>query len=104
MGGTQDATIAFFGVLVSVSSVAMIAANSLGGLLADRVGKKKVITLAAGILTPSLLVYTIVPNVFWVGVAYFVHMFSMSLFQPAFTAFVADSEQSELKGQSVRTV
>lgn len=100
VGGTQDATIAFFGVLVSVSSVAMIAANSLGGLLADRVGKKKVITLAAGILTPSLLVYTIVPNVFWVGVAYFVHMFSMSLFQPAFTAFVADLSRVSSRGKT----
>jgi len=97
---TEEATAPVFGVLVSVSAVAMIAANFAGGFLADRFGRKRLIALGSAILAPSLFVYTIVPNVFWVIVTYFVQMFSISLFQPAFTAFVADLSKVSSRGRA----
>lgn len=100
LAGTEEATVTFFGVLVAVASVAMIAANSVGGFLADRIGRKRVIILAAGMLFPSLLVYVFVPNLYLAGGVYFIHMFSNFLFQPAFTAFVADLSRVSSRGKA----
>jgi len=97
---TPSATAAFIGVLVSVSSVAMILGNFAGGFLADRVGRKRTIGLACVVLAPSLFVYVVVPSVFFVVAVYFVHMFAMSLFQPAFTAFVADLSRLSSRGSA----
>jgi len=97
---TPSATAAFIGVLVSVSSVAMILGNFAGGFLADRVGRKRTIGLACVVLAPSLFVYSVVPSVFLVVLVYFVHMFAMSLFQPAFTAFVADLSRLSSRGKA----
>ena len=100
LAGAKEAFAFFIGVLVSVSSVAMITANFAGGFLADRVGRKKTIALGSGILVPSLFAYTIAPNVYWVITVYFVHMFSISLFQPAFTALVADMSRMSSRGKA----
>jgi MFS family permease len=97
---TQSATVASIGVLLSVSSVAMILGNFAGGFLADRVGRKRTIGLACVVLAPSLFVYVVVPSVFFVVALYFVHMFAMSLFQPAFTAFVADLSRLSSRGKA----
>jgi DHA1 family multidrug resistance protein-like MFS transporter len=97
---TQSATVAFIGVLMSVSSVAMILGNFAGGFLADRVGRKHTIGLAGAVLAPSLFVYVVVPSVFLVVTVYFVHMFAESLFQPAFTAFVADLSKLSSRGKA----
>lgn len=97
---TPSATAASIGVLVSVSSVAMILGNFAGGFLADRVGRKRTIGLACLVLAPSLFVYVVVSSVFFVMVVYFVHMFAVSLFQPAFTAFVADLSRLSSRGKA----
>jgi MFS family permease len=97
---TMEATTAFIGVLVAVSSVAMIVGNFLGGFLADRVGRKRTIGLASVVLVPSLFVYSLVPSVLLVVLVYFVHMFAMSVFQPAFTAFVADLSRLSSRGKA----
>lgn len=97
---TPSATVAFIGILVSVSSVAMILGNSAGGFLADRLGRKRTISLACVVLAPSLFVYAVVPSVFLVVTVYFVHMFAVSLFQPAFTAFVADLSRLSSRGKA----
>lgn len=78
----------------------MILGNFAGGFLADRVGRKRTIGLACVVLAPSLFVYVVVPSVFFVVAVYFVHMFAMSLFQPAFTAFVADLSRLSSRGKA----
>jgi len=97
---TEEATAAIFGVMVSMSSVAAIAANFTGGFLADRIGRKIVIALGSAILAPSLFVYTIVPNVFWVIAVHFVQVFSINMFQPALTALVADFSKVSSRGKA----
>lgn len=97
---TREAFAFFIGLMASISSVAMITANFAGGFLADRLGRKITIGLGAGLLTPSLFAYTIAPSAFWVIALYFVQMFSISLFQPAFTALVADMSRVSSRGKA----
>lgn len=100
LAGTNEAFAVLIGVLGSVTSVALITSSFLGGFLADRVGRKKVIVLGSGMLVPSLFACTIAPNVFWVIGAYFVQIFSISLSQPAFTALVADMSRLSSRGRA----
>lgn len=100
LAGTKEAFAVFIGVLVSVSSIAMITANFAGGFLTDRVGRKRTIGLGSGILVTSLFAYAIAPDVFWVIAVYFVQMFAISLFQPAFTALVADMSRLSSRGKA----
>ena len=97
---TNEVFAVLIGVLGSVTSVALITSSFVGGFLADRVGRKKVIVLGSGMLVPSLFACTIAPNVFWVIGAYFVQIFSISLSQPAFTALVADMSRLSSRGRA----
>jgi MFS family permease len=47
-----------------------------------------------------LFFYSVVTSVFLVILGYFVHMFAMALFQPAFTAFVADLSRLSSRGKA----
>lgn len=97
---TPEATAEFIGVLISVSSLAMISGSFAGGFLAERVGRRLTIGLACVILAPSLFFYSVAPNVLFVVLGYFVQMFAMALFQPAFTAFVADLSRLSSRGKA----
>jgi MFS family permease len=96
---TTTAEWAFYiGLMTSVAAIAMIIANFAGGFLADEFGKKAVIVLGSALLTPSLLIYAFAPSPFWVMIVYFIQMFSISIFQPAFTAYVADLSRGSSRG------
>ncbi len=97
---TVDAVTTYIGILVAVSSVAMVVGNLAGGYLADHIGRKRTILSAGAILVPSLFAYSFVSSVFLVVVVYFVHMFAISLFQPAFMAFVADLSRLSSRGKT----
>jgi MFS family permease len=97
---TEEATGAAFAILLSVGSLGTISANFMGGFLADRIGRKRVITLGIVVLTPSLLAYAFLPSPIWMIGVYFFHMFAMAVFQPAFTAFVADLSKVSVRGKA----
>lgn len=97
---TEEATGTVFAILLSVGSLGTITANFLGGFLADRIGRKRVITLGILVLTPSLLAYAFLPSPVWMIGVYFFHMFAMAVFQPAFTAFVADLSKVSVRGKA----
>jgi len=96
----EESSVAIFGILVSVNSAAMITASFTGGFLADKLGRKRVISLGTGILMPTLFVYVFVPHVFWVITVYFVQIFAASLVQPALNAFVADRSKVSSRGKA----
>ncbi|HVO85989.1 MAG TPA: MFS transporter [Candidatus Eisenbacteria bacterium] len=100
LAATEEAFAFSIGLMASISSLAMITANFTGGFLADRIGRKTTISLGAGMLAPSLFAYTIAPGAFWVIALYFVQIFSISLFQPAFTALVADMSRVSSRGKA----
>ena len=97
---TPEATSAVYAALLSIGSIAYITANFVGGFLSDRIGRKNVIILGTLILTPSLFVYYVVPSVVWVWGVYFVHTFSIQMFQPSFQALVADSSKTKSRGKA----
>jgi MFS family permease len=85
------------GLLSSVQNTAQILFQLPGGMLADRIGRKKVIVLGTGlrVLGPVLLVLAptwqwVIPGVILNSVAY--------LYLPAFNALIADSLPKEKRG------
>jgi MFS family permease len=100
LAGPKTTFEVLIGVLASVGSVAVITGNFTGGFLADRVGRKSVVVLGSGALIPSLLAYAFVPNAAWVVALYCVQIFSLSLFQPALMALVADVSKTSSRGMA----
>lgn len=100
LSGTKTTFEVLIGVLTSITSVAVITGNFAGGFLADRIGRKTVIVLGSGALIPSLLAFTIVPSATLAVTLYFAQMFSLSLFQPALTALVADVSKTSSRGKA----
>jgi len=100
LSGTKSTFEVLIGVLTSITSVAVIAGNFAGGFVADRIGRKTVIILGSGALIPSLLAFTIVPTATLAVTLYFAQMFSLSLFQPALTALVADVSKTSSRGKA----
>lgn len=98
--GTKEVFAVLVGALASTSSAAVITASFVGGFLADIVGRRRTTILGAGMLVPSLFAYTIISNASWVIAVYFVQMFSISLFQPALTALVADMSRVSSRGKA----
>jgi MFS family permease len=97
---TKNVFEVFVGVLTSTSSAAVITGNFAGGFLADKIGRKSVITLATGALVLSLFAYTVVPNAAYVIALYFAQMFSLSLLQPPLAALVADVTDASSRGKA----
>ena len=100
LSGTGDAFTVLIAALTSISSVAVISGNFSGGFLAHRSGNKKVIAAGSSILAFSLFGYMLFANVFWILAVFFVQMFSISLFQPAFTALVASTSELCSRGKA----
>lgn len=86
--------------MTSVNSLAMISGSFVGGFLANSVGKKMTIGLACVVLAPSLFFYSVANSVFLVVLGYFAHILAMFLFQPAFTASVADLSKLSSRGKA----
>ncbi len=96
--GTSVSSVEILGVIISVESVASILSNFPGGLLSDRVGRKKTIVLSSSIFLIAQLVYIFSMNWYWLVAASFVRGFASGLSMPAFLALIADLTGAERRG------
>jgi MFS family permease len=93
----MDAPITVVGLLSTIQSSSQILFQLPGGMLADRIGRKKVIVLgtALRIVGPVLLFFA--PTWEWVIPGMIFNALS-SLYMPAFNAIIADSLPHERRG------
>lgn len=89
--------IAVIGVLSTIQNSAQILFQLPGGMLADRIGRKKVIVIGTSlrIIGPFLLV--LAPSWQWVIPGIIINAIS-SLYMPAFNAIIAESLPNEKRG------
>jgi MFS family permease len=96
--GTGVSSVEILGVIFSAESVASILAPIPGGLLSDRVGRKKTIILSSIIYLLSNFVYLFSTNWYWLVAAYFVRGFAFGISVPSFQALIADLTGAENRG------
>jgi MFS family permease len=96
--GTGVSSVEILGVIFSVESVASILSTLPGGLLSDRVGRKKTIVLSSSIYLVAQLVYVFSKNWYWLVAASFVRGLAVGLSLPSFHALIADLTGAENRG------
>jgi MFS family permease len=96
--GTGVSSVEILGVIFSAESVASILASIPGGLLSDRIGRKKTIVLSSSIYVISNFFYIFSTNWYWLVTASFVRGFAYGLSLPSFHAFIADLTGAERRG------
>jgi MFS family permease len=76
------------GLIAAVSPFAGVLFSFPVGMLADRWGKKRLLTAAAGILLAAPLLYLLVRNPFWLIPIRFFHGFATAILVPVASAFI----------------
>ncbi|MCW4036593.1 MAG: MFS transporter [Candidatus Bathyarchaeota archaeon] len=91
------APIAVIGLLSTIQSSSQILFQLPGGLMADRIGRKKVIVLGTTLRILGPLVLVLAPTWQWVIPGVILNSLA-SLYMPAFNAIIADSLPYERRG------
>jgi MFS family permease len=96
--GTEVGSVEILGVIFSVESVAWILSNIPGGLLSDRIGRKKVIVLSSSTFLIAQLVYMFSMDWYWLVAASFIRGLAVGLAGPSFNAIVAELTKTKTRG------
>lgn len=97
---TEEATSFGIGIVLALNSVALIIGSFLGGFIADRIGRKKMIILAFTVLTSSFVVFYLSQDVTLLFAASFIEMLGFRLANPSLTALIADFTSRSSRGTS----
>ena len=92
-----NAPIAIIGLLSTIQSSSQILFQLPGGMLADRIGRKKVIVLGTTLRIFGPLILVLAPTWQWVIPGVVLNAVA-SLYMPAFNAIIADSLPHEKRG------
>jgi MFS family permease len=91
------------GIINSISPLLGLIVFPLGGYLADRAGRVKMISISSYVGSAILLLFVIAPNWQWIAVARLLQGFMVIQF-PATSAIIADSLTSDTRGRGVATM
>lgn len=92
---TEEATATTLGILKSAGALVLVVASLLGGVLADRLGRKKILLISVGVGPIALFLYLVAMNWYWLILASFATSLTLGLSQPSFNALIADSTPGE---------
>jgi len=96
----QSATMAAYGVILSLGYVALTVGSLLGGFVADAVGRKRVVFLSFIVLAVGCGLFAVAPSLYWLFLAAFIEMFSVGFSGPAISALVADYSAQGSRGMA----
>jgi MFS family permease len=88
------------GVLLAVNAFVGLAAAPVGGVAADRVGRRPVMLVGLAASGAAAIAFGLVSSVAAVGVLIAIWAFAEGLFQPAANAYVADLVDPELRTEA----
>lgn len=99
-GGDQSATMAAYGVIISLGYAATTIGSLLGGLIADAIGRKTVVFASFTILAVGCGLFYLAPDISWLYLSSFIEMFSVGFSGPAIAALVADFSAQNSRGMA----
>jgi MFS family permease len=88
------------GLIAAISPFAGVLFSFPVGMLADRWGKKRLLTVAAGVLLAAPLLYLLVQNPFWLIPIRFFHGIATAILGPVASAFILGA-YPESKGEKL---
>jgi MFS family permease len=91
------ASVFIIGVINSIATATLAITRILGGYVADRFGRKKILTLMSFAISSTYLIYAFAPSWEWVLIAATLNSVFL-LYQPALLALRADSVPPEKRG------
>jgi len=92
------ATPVILGAISFVSTITLGFSRILGGYVADKYGRKKIVVCMTGLFSFSFLIYAYAPDWTWLVIAAFLSNVAL-LYQPALWSIEADSTPKELRGK-----
>ena len=95
--GTIGITPAQTGIVLALWSVVALGATPLGGVLADRLGRRPVMAVSLVGGAAAVILFGLATSIWMVAALILVWAAFSSLFDPAASAFVADVVEPELR-------
>jgi MFS family permease len=88
------------GLIASIGALAGIIPNLLGGILADTLGRRKIIVTMSFLVSLNTLVYYFAKDWKWLIIGVIINSIAIGLRQPAFSSIIADSTKETNRAQS----